>query len=123
MSGHRAVCTMAALATVLTLGCSSGGMVRDPMRPGSGFGGPVRLTVQNNDFNDAVVYANWQGSVRHRVGLFTGKTEQTVTLEWRGDVVQFEVDFIAGSAFFIDPIDVQAGDHLDIVLMAESSKR
>ena len=122
MSGHRVVCTIAALATVLTLGCS-GGMVRDPMRPGNGFGGPVQLTVENNDFNDAVVYANWQGSVRHRVGLFTGKTTQTVTLEWRGDVVQVEVDFIAGSAFFVDPIDVQAGDHLDIVLMAESSKR
>ena len=122
MRGHRVVCTVVVLATGLMLGCGSG-VVRDPMRPGSGFGSPIQLTVQNNDFNDAVVYANWQGSVRQRVGLFTGKTKQTVTLPWRGDVVQFEVDFIAGSAFFVDPIDVQAGDHLDIVLMAESSKR
>ena len=52
-------------------------------------GQPIQLTVENNDFNDAVVYANWQGSVRHRVGLFTGKTKQTVTFPWRGDIVQF----------------------------------
>lgn len=122
MRVHRTVGAIAFLSTALLMGCG-GGTVRDPMRPGSGFGAPVQLTVQNNDFNDAVVYANWSGGVRDRVGLFTGKTKQTMSFPWRGDMVVFEVDFIAGDILTIEPIDVQAGDHLDLVLQAESSSR
>jgi len=114
---------VALLYTSLLVGCGGGGgELRDPMQPYGGLGAPVQLTVQNNDFNDAVIYANWQGGVRDRVGLFTGKTSQTVSFPWRGDFVTFQVDFIAGAVFDVDPIDVQAGDHLDLVLLAESAK-
>jgi hypothetical protein len=121
MMSYRAFSAVAVLSTTLMMGCGGSGPIRDPMRPGSGVNAPVRLTVQNNDFNDAVIYADWEGGLRDRVALFTGKTSQTASFPWRSDVVQFYVDFIAGDQFMIEPIPVQPGDHLDIVLLAESS--
>ena len=73
------------------------------------------MTIQNNDFKDAAIYANWSGSTRHRVGLAIGKTSQTFTVEWRSEVVQFD----AGGVVNFDPIEVYEGDHLDLVIMNE----
>ena len=84
----------------------------------------VRLTVHNNDFRDAVVYAVWSStpvatgaSGRRRVGMVTGKTSQTFTFQWQASVVRIQADFIAGGSFSADPIDVNQGDHLDLVIM------
>ena len=77
------------------------------------------MTIQNNDFKDAAIYANWSGSTRHRVGLAIGKTSQTFTVEWRSEVVQFDAEFIAGGVVNFDPIEVYEGDHLDLVIMNE----
>ncbi len=103
-------------STTLLVGCVRT-EVPDPLSVRSKFGSVVRLTVQNNDFKDAVIYANWEGSTRRRVGLATGKTSQTFTFEWGGPVVRFEADFIAGDRIFIEAIEVLEGDHLDLVLM------
>lgn len=78
---------------------------------------PVRLTVQNNRFEDATIHAIWKGGLRRRVGLVTGMTTQTFTFDWVSDVIQLEVDFIAAEDYTVDPIDVDEGDHLDLVIM------
>jgi hypothetical protein len=78
---------------------------------------PVRLTVQNQRFEDATIHAHWKGGPRRRVGMVTGMTSQTFTFEWVADVIQFEVDFIAAEDYMVDAIDVQQGDHLDLVIL------
>ena len=104
----------------LSFGCAASELSReaqDPMAPRAKYGSVVRLTVQNNDFRDATVYANWEGGTRRRVGLATGKTSTTFTFDWVSHRVWFEADFIAGESFTVDAIDVWEGDHLDLVIM------
>jgi hypothetical protein len=79
----------------------------------------ILITVDNQDFRDATLYANWNG-VRHRVGTVTGKTTETLETPWREHVVQLEVDFLGGGEMKAwNPIQVQSGDHLDFVIMPE----
>ena len=77
----------------------------------------VLLTVQNNRFEDASIYALWRGGARKRVGTVTGMTSQTFTFEWVSDEVRLEVDFVAADGYTVDPIDVDPGDHLDLVIL------
>jgi hypothetical protein len=103
----------------LTLGAGACNRNRDlgPLMGGRGRNQPVQLTVQNNRFEDAAIYAIWQGGTRHRVGLATGTTSSTFSFEWRAEVIRFEVDFIAADGYMVDPIEVSPGDHLDLVIL------
>lgn len=76
----------------------------------------VLLTVENNDFRDAAIYAHWNG-LRDRVGMVVGKTTQTFEMTWRNNEIQFQVDFIGGGGFWSDRIDVWEGDHLSFVIL------
>ena len=116
VSSNRVVLGVALLSASLLMGCA-----RAP-RSAPLFGavrgsGSVTVTIQNNDFKDAAIYANWQGGTRKRVGLAVGKTSQTFTMEWQSESVQFVADFIAGGTFPFDIIQVFEGDHLDLIIM------
>ena len=67
--------------------------------------GPRTLTVTilNNDFKSAVIYAKWSGGIRERVGLAIGNTSRTYTIEWQSEVVRFDADFVAGGVFSFGP--------------------
>ena len=80
--------------------------------------GIVTVTIQNNDFKDAVIYATWKGFNRKRVGLAIGKTSQTFTIEWQSvRLLQFDADFIAGGTVPFGDMPVNEGDHLDLIIM------
>ena len=84
---------------------------------GAGADPTMLLTVDNQDYRDATVYANWNG-VNHRVGTVTGKTTETFTIAWRDYQVRLEVDFLGGGEMKLgDLIAVQPGEHLDFVIM------
>ena len=104
------------LASLAGAGCNGR---RDlPPMFGRGRNQPVQLTVQNNRFEDAAIWAIWRGGKRHRVGLATGATASTTfQFDWISDVVTFEVDFIAADGYMVDPIEVSPGDHLDLVIL------
>jgi hypothetical protein len=108
------------LSVALFLGCGGGGPLQDPLEPVEKFGSVVQLTVQNNDFKDAAVYARWSGFGRRRVGMVTGKTSDTFTFDWQADRIRIEAEFIAGGNFTTDEIEVSGGDHLDVVILSES---
>ena len=116
-SYNRVVVGVALLSASLLMGCA-----RAP-RSAPLFGamrgsGTVTVTIQNNDFKDAVIYATWAGSTRKRVGLAIGKTSQTFTIEWQSEVVlQFDAHFIAGGTFSFGSMPVYEGDHLDLIIM------
>ncbi len=74
------------------------------------------LTVDNRDYRDATIYANWNG-VRRRVGMVIGKTSETFSTPWRNYEVRVEVDFVGGGEFRADEITAYPGDHLDFIIM------
>ena len=115
-SYNRVVVGVVLLSASLLMGCARSPRSA-PLFGAIGGSGAVTVTVQNNDFKDAVIYANWQGTTRKRVGLAIGKTSKTFTMEWQAESVQFVADFIAGGTFPFDIIQVFEGDHLDLIIM------
>lgn len=118
LTSWKAPAGIALVSAALLLGCASTAQ-DNPLRAIPGNDTPVQVTVQNQDFYDAVIYAHWSGSTRHRVGMVTGKTTQTFEMDWRAETVRFEADFVSGGSVFFDPIDVWGGDHLDLVVMIQ----
>lgn len=77
----------------------------------------IQITVDNQDFRDATLWANWNGT-KQRVGMVTGKTTETFTTPWRDFQVRLEVDFIGGGTMpSRDPILVSAGEHIDFIIL------
>lgn len=116
VSYNRVLFGATLISLSLFMGCASAPRSA-PLFGAARGSGSVTLTIQNNDFKDAVIYANWSGSTRKRVGLAIGKTSQTFTIKWQSESVQFIADFIAGGTFPFEPIQVFEGDYLDLVIM------
>lgn len=114
-SPWRALSGAAVLSIALLAGCATS-EGPNPMTMGSS-GGVVLVTVQNNDFKDAAIYANWVGSTRRRIGMVTGKTTETFRMDWQSELVRFQADFIAGGTLNFEAIDVWGGDHLELVIL------
>lgn len=107
---------VAVVATLTAGGCGLGNLA-DPLAARPKFGSVVQLTVENNDFRDATIYAIWEGKTRRRVGLATGKKTTNFTMEWVSGSVVFEGKFVAGEKFTLGQTEVWEGDHLDLVVM------
>lgn len=107
--------TLCAVVVVSAAACAGGaapaafgGVPQDPV---------VTITVQNDDYSDATIYANWRG-VRRRVGMVIGKTTETFVTPWRDYEVVLEVDFVGGGGLrAAAEFSVNPGDHLDFVIM------
>ena len=109
---------IALLSLALFLGCG-GGFVQDPLEPVDKFGSVVRLTVQNNSFNDATIYAEWSSVGQRRIGIVTGKTSETLVFDWESPRLRIEAKFMAGQGFTTDEMGVWQGDHLNLVILSE----
>ena len=99
-------------AALLAAGCASGGR---PIEPGFGTAQTVQVTVENQNFKDAVVYAIWRAGSRDRLGMVTGNTTQTLTADLRGTGdLRIEVDFIAGDDVVTQSLGVFQGDQVHV---------
>lgn len=107
-----------ALLLVVTAGCAGRAAVVDPFRSGAGGrDAPVLLTVDNQDFQDASIFVNWNGP-RQRVGSVTGKTKKTFEITWRDYQMWIEVHFLGGGELKRgQPTMVLPGDHIDFIIM------
>ena len=103
------------VGALLLSACASGATPEDPFYRTGAAESRVRLTVDNQDFRDGVVYMYWNG-VRDRLGLVVGKTKKTFEMDWRSEEVQLEVDFVGHGGFRSETVGVWAGDHLDWVI-------
>jgi hypothetical protein len=112
----------ALVGLVALVGCVSGGgeaVQEDPFTDARS-AQDVLLTVQNNEFLDANIYALWNG-MRQRVGTVTGKTSHTFRMEWRSEFLRLEVEFVGSNdGYTSELIGVSRGDHLDFVIMPRS---
>lgn len=77
----------------------------------SGGGGDITLSIRNDNYYDARVYARWNGE-RDRLGLVTGLTSEVFTMSGRSGSLRLEVDFVATRNFVSRPVQVGPGDHL-----------
>jgi hypothetical protein len=108
--------SIALLSLVAMVGCAAG-RVRDPLearkRPEK-----VLLTVENDRFEDARIYAVWRGGQERRLGTATGKGSQTFSFDWVDDQIQIRVSFVAkADGYTVDPITVAPGDHLQLKIL------
>src|SRR5690242_19805694 len=99
MRVRRSLPALASLALPLVIAACSAvrqDTLRNPFEGGGRMAEEnILITVDNQDFRDATLYANWNG-VRQRVGTVTGKTTSTLETPWREYMVQLEVDFLGG---------------------------
>ena len=113
-----------ALAPVALLaGCSllPGNRAESPFRDS---GGPVTIHVRNNNFSDATLTLVSRGN-RRRLGTVTGKHEArfTTPAPAPADVWHVEIDLVGGMWCETEPIDVDAGDVLDLLVAVDVSNQ
>ena len=108
------------LVVIGTAACAGGTAGPDPFTSGpGGRAAPVLLTVDNQDFRDATIYANWSGRKR-RLGTVTGETSRTFEMEWLDYELSIEVDFLGGGEINTGQrISVLPGEHIDYIIMAQ----
>jgi hypothetical protein len=97
-----------------TAGCASTGR---PIEDEGGVREDVEVTVENQNFQDAVVYAIWGAGPRDRLGMVTGNTTETFTTEVQaGGDMRIEVDLIAGNDVVTESMGVFRGDDIRVVI-------
>jgi len=76
---------------LLAAACATGGSRGvDPDAP------PIVLEVRNNNFQDATIFFTRDGE-RQRLGIVTGKTDQTFAIPWGPNLLlRLEANFIGG---------------------------
>jgi hypothetical protein len=89
------------VATTLS-GCASRNQVPNPFdgssSAASGAEDPIRIDIQNLNFNDVTVWAMRQGQ-RVRLGRVTGKTDETFRIDWNLAIpISFVIDVTGGRA-------------------------
>jgi hypothetical protein len=99
---------------VAAAGCASTGR---PVEQDGGATQDVEVTVENQNFQDAVVYAIWGAGPRDRLGTVTGNTTETFTTEVQaGGDMRIEVDLIAGNDVVTESMGVFQGDDIRVVI-------
>ncbi len=93
------------------LGGGKGGGEEEP-RPA-----PIlTLHVENQNFYDATLYALARSGERQRLGVVTGNSQGTFTFRWLQDEIRVIIQLLAGGSTATDPILVNPGDSLNLVI-------
>jgi hypothetical protein len=109
------------LATAgLALGCATmGGPASDPFADG-GTEKEIKVFITNLAFMDATVYGITNGA-RKRMGRVTGKRETVFTLPFAHSAdFQLEIDIMAGPKCRTERMNVNPGDHLELVIRTDN---
>jgi len=100
------------LAAALALSACAGGQP-----PETGL--PVVVEIQNNNFQDATVYAIREGE-RQRLGVVIGKTDDAYAIPWRPNfALRLEVRFLGGGACATREILMEPGQRYVLALQPD----
>jgi len=108
---------MRSSAALLLCGCAllgggKGGSEEDQPRPA-----PVlTLHVENQNFYDATLYALARSGEQQRLGVVTGESQGTFTFRWQQDELRVIIRLLAGGTTATDPILVNPGDSLNLII-------
>ncbi|HKJ92741.1 MAG TPA: hypothetical protein VJ957_06215 [Longimicrobiales bacterium] len=108
-TGRRLIPTLA--VALLVGGCA---LFHAPSAPGHQQ--TVRLHVDNQNFNDATLYVRYEGGAPIRLGQVTGKTQDVFSFRYHPGRVRIEIRLLAGGTHLTDPIAVDPGDDLDLII-------
>jgi hypothetical protein len=102
---------------VLAIGLAPAACAQNTRPAEPGASGDVAVTVENQNFKDAVVYAIWDSGPRSRLGMVTGNTTQTFTTATRGSgEMRLEVELIAGNDVITERMGVYQGENIHVVI-------
>lgn len=115
-SGGGAASLVVALGVVVSLGLTSCALRHGhSLNPGERQS-PVSIEVDNQDFNDAVIYT-LIGGTRMRLGTVTGEGERHFTIPWTPLAVGMQIHLIGGGTYDTEAVSVQPGDRLKVIVM------
>lgn len=103
------------LVMVTAIGCGGGGEDRETPAPaGQRDMGSMTLTIQNNNFNAATIYALWP--TPKRIGRVEGKAERSFAIPIEGTDVTFEGRLQTGSPATVGPLAALPGREYTLVI-------
>jgi hypothetical protein len=96
-------------------GCASPGrMIGGPQPFSDPSAATVRVIVQNRNFSDARLYYARRGA-RVALGVVGGKSDAEFVIDWDfPDVMQVEIDLLAGPRCVTEELPVDPGDILEL---------
>ncbi len=83
----------------------------------------VTMDVVNQNFYDATLYAVWMNGHRQRIGTVQGNGKSSFTFPWRGNDLQIEILLLSVGSYFTQPMMVDRGDELELVIEPGLDKR
>jgi hypothetical protein len=117
MTSQRRPAAVRVRMLVLTLGLAAAGCATAGHAFETGASRDVEVTVENQNFKDAVIYAIWDAGPRGRLGMVTGNTTETFATALRGHgEMRVEIDFIAGDRVVTEHIGVYEGEQIHVVI-------
>lgn len=102
------------LATIAFASACVRGAAPSPFDAASGGDGSIQVEVHNFNWADASLYA-LRGAERIRMGVVTGKTDQTFEIAWpMTRPLRIEIDLLAGGRCVTRPLTVDPGDRISL---------
>ena len=83
----------------------------------------LSLTVKNQNFYDATLYAMAPGHYRQRLGFVTGNSEDTFTFRWSAIELRIEIDLLSVGSTITEPLPVDEGDELELIITPDLHRR
>ena len=107
--------TLAIAVLLVTAGCVSSGRTVRGRQPFTDVrASTVRVIVQNRNFSDARLYYSRRGA-RMALGVVGGKSDAEFVIDWDfPDVMQIEIDLLAGPRCVTEELPVDPGDILEL---------
>lgn len=104
-----------ALAAALVAAPSPGGA--QAAKPAGKAARSIAITVHNDNFHDATVYALRPG-LRQRLGWIRGYGKDSFTFRWPAGDLRLEIDLLANGRYYTQVMDVSEGDELELTILA-----
>ncbi len=83
----------------------------------------VTITVVNDNYYDAGVYAQYEGGIRDRLGTVTGNTSQTFKIRYHPRLLIMRMHLIGVGTALSNELTVDPGDVLELRLMPDLHRR
>lgn len=90
--------------------------VDNPFRPDAAQQSEIGISIENQGFNDARIYAVSVAGLQ-LLGQVPGKGTRSFTLRWtRLDDLRLRMDFLAGETYQSNSVDAAPGDRVELVI-------
>ena len=115
-SSVRSLC-----ATVALFAVACGGSTQRTRERGPDPSREVSVTVKNENFYDATVYA-CRGTQQDRLGVVTSHTARDFTFRWITSDLRFLVDFTGAGRYLSTAMHLETGDELQFVITSQFNR-